>query len=68
MLVVVTLLILCVVYILVNYYKTVCYWKDKGIRYVSPLPIFGNSLPILLQSVTYPEYVVNLYKQFPDER
>ncbi|XP_018573794.1 cytochrome P450 9e2 [Anoplophora glabripennis] len=68
MLVLATFFILCVAYVLLNYYNKLCYWKDKGIRYVTPLPIFGNSLPTLLQSVTYPEYIIDLYKQFPNER
>nr|WCC58099.1 cytochrome P450 [Pharsalia antennata] len=68
MLVLATLLILCVVYILLNYYNKLCYWKDKGIKYVTPLPIFGNSLPTALQSVSYTEYIDNLYKQYPNEK
>ncbi|KAJ8919515.1 hypothetical protein NQ315_002136 [Exocentrus adspersus] len=68
MLLLVAFLLTCVAYLWANYYKTLCYWKSKGIKYVTPFPIFGNSLPTLLQSVTYSEYVVDLYKKFPEER
>ncbi|KAJ8982102.1 hypothetical protein NQ317_010960 [Molorchus minor] len=63
MIMLLSVLLLIFYYILINYYKAVVYWKNKGIKYVTPLPIFGNSLPLVLQTTTLQKFIIDLYKK-----
>lgn len=41
------------------------YWKKQNIPYLTPLPIFGNYLPLIIKGVT--GFNESLYKHFPGQ-
>nr|CAH7736635.1 unnamed protein product [Callosobruchus chinensis] len=63
-----TLVVILLTYIVVYNYKLLTYWKRKGVKYVQPLPFVGNSLPVLSGKKNLNEFVIDLYRRYPDER
>nr|XP_024216475.1 probable cytochrome P450 6d5 [Halyomorpha halys] len=43
------------------------YWEKKGIKCLPALPVFGNSLPMLLNKKNVGEIMEDIYNAFPDE-
>lgn len=61
------LLLFFLVLILYLYYylvRTNSYWKNRGVSYENPFPLFGNFYDIALGNVNPTEYFSNLYKKF----
>nr|CAI5857163.1 unnamed protein product [Callosobruchus analis] len=65
---IVTLIVILLTYIIVYNYKLLTYWKRKGVKYVQPLPFVGNSLPVLSGKKNLNEFVIDLYRYYPEER
>lgn len=57
-----------IAYIVTHYFEQINYWKKRGVKYVRPLPVVGNLLPTVLKTTSIPEYVVDLYNTYPNER
>lgn len=57
-----------IAYTLVHYFRLINHWREKGVKYVTPLPFVGNLLPAILKTKSIPQYVMDLYNAYPDER
>lgn len=44
------------------------YWKLKGVKSVSPLPLFGNYYRVLFPKKPLANFITDLYNAFPNER
>lgn len=42
------------------------YFKQRGIKYESPVPILGNMAPVVLRRISMPEHFQRLYHRFSD--
>ncbi|XP_034946151.1 cytochrome P450 9e2-like [Chelonus insularis] len=47
-------------------YRQITFWKNKGIPYVPPIPIFGCLAPVLFQRQSLPDLVNEIYYKFED--
>ncbi|CAH1995227.1 unnamed protein product [Acanthoscelides obtectus] len=66
--IIVALIVIILTYIVCYNYKLLTYWKRKGVKYVPPLPFVGNSLPVLSGNKNLNEFVIDLYRWYPEER
>ena len=44
------------------------YWKKRGMLYIKPMPIFGNTAPVFFRTSSYPDYLLQLYRTYSDVR
>lgn len=44
------------------------YWKDQGIAYRKPIPIFGNFIELVLRQEDIYHLTKKLYNEFPEKR
>ena len=43
------------------------HWERKGIKFLKPVPFFGNCLHVFLKKKTLIEVVTELYNKYPNE-
>lgn len=62
-------LLAIVAYLLyVKYVKPLQYWREKGIPFATPVPIFGNMFGNFIGINAYYEIVAGIYKRNADKR
>ena len=44
------------------------YFKIRGVKYVKPLPLFGNMLPTVLRQKNFADIFVDIYTAYPSEK
>ncbi|RLU15507.1 hypothetical protein DMN91_012501 [Ooceraea biroi] len=44
------------------------FFKKHGVMHVPPVPIFGNTAPIMFRRKAFPDYMVTLYNKFADAK
>ncbi|XP_062563368.1 probable cytochrome P450 9f2 isoform X1 [Armigeres subalbatus] len=44
------------------------YFRDKPIPSMTPVPIFGSNLPLLMKKCTFFEHIQGIYNQFPNAK
>ncbi|KAK4874005.1 hypothetical protein RN001_013365 [Aquatica leii] len=63
--------IILIILALITYIKLIqplSYWKSRGVKYKKPIPILGNSSPLLFNRKSFFEHTHDLYKEFSNER
>jgi cytochrome P450 family 9 len=56
------------IYIVRIFSENVNYWRKKGVKYVKPLPLLGNMLPVVTGSQSFWTILLDVYRAFPNER
>jgi cytochrome P450 family 6 len=56
------------IYIIRIFSENVNYWRKKGVKYVKPLPLLGNMLPVVTGSQSFWTILLDVYRAFPNER
>nr|WLK66390.1 cytochrome P450 [Eocanthecona furcellata] len=66
------LLILAVAVGLIHFaiivWKSMTYWKERGVKHHAPVPIFGNFLTVISFRKHFFHFYDKVYKAFPNER
>jgi hypothetical protein len=55
-------------YIIRSSLENVNQWKKRGVKYVKPIPLIGNMLPVVTNSQSFWTLLLDVYKAFPNER
>jgi hypothetical protein len=55
-------------YIIRSSLENVNHWKKRGVKYVKPIPLIGNMLPVVTNSQSFWTLLLEAYKAFPNER
>uniref|UniRef100_T1HRR9 Uncharacterized protein n=1 Tax=Rhodnius prolixus TaxID=13249 RepID=T1HRR9_RHOPR len=61
-------LISLIVYGLISLTSRFHYWKNKGIAYIRPLPLFGNFYPVYRYKISIGDVYIEAYLKFPNEK
>lgn len=64
-------ILLAVLFCTVFYYYCIMpmkHWKKRGIKQSSPAWLFGDTIKAILRKETFPQLIIRLYKQHPNER
>ncbi|KAF2903666.1 hypothetical protein ILUMI_02507 [Ignelater luminosus] len=48
--------------------KSLGYWKERGVPYVKPWPIFGNMSSVVFRKISFPNLLEEVYRLFYNNR
>lgn len=48
--------------------KPMTHWKNRGIKQSAPVWFFGDNITTVLRKETFPDLIIRLYNQYPEER
>ena len=63
-----TVTIVIFTYLLYSLQNIYSFWKKKGIKYATPLPLFGNAKDIALRKKSMGDVFREIYESFPEDR
>ncbi|KAF2885196.1 hypothetical protein ILUMI_20977, partial [Ignelater luminosus] len=59
---------LLLIWIYIKVLKPYEYWKNKGVTYVKPWPLFGNMAPVTFRRKAFAQHLQDLYSADPNKR
>ncbi|XP_019866454.2 cytochrome P450 9e2 [Aethina tumida] len=63
-----TLFVILIIFLILNYIKLLNYWKNKNVKFITPVPILGNFTKNVLQLESLSDLSMKVYNSFPGER
>ncbi|CAH0559532.1 unnamed protein product [Brassicogethes aeneus] len=63
-----TIFLILIIYFVIDYIRILNYWKNKNVKYLTPVPFLGSYTKLVFQTQSFLDIIQEMYKKFPKER